>query len=102
MYDLANVKETRQLREAFGDDIILYDEHEESVVYRIVSEFLVGEQGYAVLEKEQPKKDDEPEIFRVARNAEGELEVETIDDDEEWENVSELYDEMTFPDDEQL
>jgi uncharacterized protein YrzB (UPF0473 family) len=102
MYELANVKETRQLREAFGDDIILYNEHEESVVYRIVAEFLVGEQGYAVLEKETPKKDDEPEIFRVAPNADGELEVETIDDDEEWENVSELYDEMTFPNDEQL
>ncbi|MDQ1912462.1 DUF1292 domain-containing protein [Paenibacillus sp. GD4] len=100
--DAASVKETRQLRDAFGDDIILYDEREESVVFRIVSEFLVGDQGYAVLEKENPQKDEGPEIFRVGRNAAGEPELESIVDDEEWENVSELYDEMTFPDDEKL
>ncbi|NEN83668.1 DUF1292 domain-containing protein [Paenibacillus elgii] len=93
---------TRQLRETFGDDIILYDEEQESVVYRIVSELILGDQGYAMLEKAKAGKEDEPEIYRVTRKDDGELELETIEDDDEWENVSELFDELTFPADEQL
>ncbi|MED4603539.1 DUF1292 domain-containing protein [Paenibacillus validus] len=93
---------TRQLREAYGDDIILYDEHQESVVYRIVSELVRNGQGYAMLEKAKPGKEDEPEVFRVTRNEDGELALETIEDDDEWEEVSELFDEWTFPADESL
>ncbi|TVY11961.1 DUF1292 domain-containing protein [Paenibacillus cremeus] len=102
MYQISDVKETQQLREAFGDDIILYDEQQESVVYRIKSEFILGGQGYAMLEKAKPGKEDEPEIFRVARTSENELELQTIEDDDEWENIAELFDELTFPADEQL
>ncbi|MCZ8519020.1 MULTISPECIES: DUF1292 domain-containing protein [Paenibacillus] len=93
---------TRQLRDVFGDDIILYDEKQESVVYRIASELILKGQGYAMLEKAKPGKEDEPEIFRVAAKDDGELELETIDDDDEWELVSELFDEWTFPADETL
>jgi uncharacterized protein YrzB (UPF0473 family) len=94
-------EQTRQLRDVYGDDIILYDDHQESVVYRIASELMLGDQGYAMLIKVNPGKDDEPEIFRVSRKEDGELELETIEDDEEWEDVSELFDEQTFPADEQ-
>ncbi|AEI44892.1 DUF1292 domain-containing protein [Paenibacillus mucilaginosus] len=93
---------TRQLRDVFGDDIILYDEGQESVVYRISAELMLNGQGYAMLEKATPGKEDEPEIFRVTAKADGELELETIDDDDEWENISELFDEWTFPADESM
>ncbi|MEK8131453.1 DUF1292 domain-containing protein [Paenibacillus filicis] len=93
---------TRQLRDAYGDDIILYDEQQESVVYRIVSELIWNGNGYAMLEKEKPGKSDEPEIFRVTRKGDGELELETIEDDDEWEDISELFDELLLPDDEAL
>ncbi|UUZ84468.1 DUF1292 domain-containing protein [Paenibacillus sp. P26] len=102
MYQLTDTEPTRQLREAYGDDIILYDAREESVVYRIVSEFLLGGQGYAMLEKAKPGKEDEPEIFRVSRKSDGELELETIEDDDEWDHIAELFDELTFPADESL
>ncbi|MFE5323304.1 DUF1292 domain-containing protein [Paenibacillus sp. NPDC056579] len=98
MYELKDMKETNQLRSAYGDDIILYDDREQSVAYKLLAEFLLGDQGYAVLERTQGKQE-EPELFRVT-STDGELELETIEDDDEWENVFELYDEMTFPQDE--
>jgi uncharacterized protein YrzB (UPF0473 family) len=98
LYELKDMKETNQLRSIYGDDIILYDEREQSVVYKLLAEFQLGDHGYAVLQREEPK-DDEPEIYRVTSGKDGELELETIEDDEEWENISELYDEMTFPED---
>ncbi|PZE19479.1 DUF1292 domain-containing protein [Paenibacillus xerothermodurans] len=94
MYELKDLIETDRLRREYGDDIILYDENENSVVYKLLSEFQLGERSYAVLEQE---RDGEPEIYRVIAGANGELELETIEDDDEWENVSELYDELTFP-----
>ncbi|MCZ8514655.1 DUF1292 domain-containing protein [Paenibacillus filicis] len=99
---MKDITPTNQLREAYGDDIILYDEREESVVYRIVSEFQLGDVAYAMLEKTKPGKEDEPEIYRVTRKADGEPELETIEDDEEWEQISELFDELSFPTDESL
>jgi uncharacterized protein YrzB (UPF0473 family) len=98
LFTLKDVKLTEQLRSAYGDDIIFYDENEQSVVYKLLTEFQLGDQGYAVVKRDQPPND-EPEVFRVTAGVDGELELETIDDDDEWENVSELYDEMAFPDD---
>ncbi|WP_028549812.1 DUF1292 domain-containing protein [Paenibacillus sp. UNC451MF] len=97
MYELKDMKPTNQLRSAYGDDIILYDDREQSVAYKLLAEFQLGDQSYAVLQPEKGKNE-EPEIFKVT-SYDGELELETIDDDDEWETVSELYDEMTFPQD---
>jgi uncharacterized protein YrzB (UPF0473 family) len=86
------------LRNAYGDDIILYDEQGGSTVYRLLAEFVYGNYTYAVLQSEELKKEDEDvAIFRIVENAEQQYELETIEDDEEWETVSELYDEMMFP-----
>ncbi|WP_248927332.1 DUF1292 domain-containing protein [Paenibacillus hamazuiensis] len=97
MATLNDVKETNQLRSQYGDDIILYDEQDESTVYRILAEFSLGDKSYAVLQDDQLKKEEEVAIFIVSSGPGGELELETIEDDDEWETVSELYDEMTFP-----
>ncbi|MFC5447188.1 DUF1292 domain-containing protein [Paenibacillus aestuarii] len=88
---------TDVLRNAYGDDIILSDEQSDSTVYRLLKEFVFEGKTYAVLQSEELKKEDEVEIFRVVQDAEGTYELETIDDDDEWETVSELYDEMVFP-----
>jgi len=88
---------TDVLRNAYGDDIILSDEQSDSTVYRLLKEFVFEGHTYAVLQSEALKKEDEVEIFRVVQDAEGTYELETIDDDDEWETVSELYDEMVFP-----
>jgi uncharacterized protein YrzB (UPF0473 family) len=85
------------LRKVYGDDIILFDEQNESTVYQLLAEFTYGNYIYAVLQSDELKKDDEVAIFRVVESEPEQYELETIEDDEEWETVSELYDEMMFP-----
>jgi uncharacterized protein YrzB (UPF0473 family) len=85
------------LRNVYGDDIILFDEQNESTVYQLLAEFVHGKHTYAVLQSEELKKDDEFAFFRIVESGPEQYELETIEDDEEWETVSELYDEMMFP-----
>lgn len=91
-----SVTQTSVLRNVYGDDIILLDEQNESVVYHLVMEFEHEDRKYAVLQSDDMQKDDEVELFRIAQSEDG-YELETIDDDDEWETVSELYDELAFP-----
>lgn len=93
---MSGLQTTNTLRATYGDDIILFDEQNESAAYRILAEFIHDGRGYAVLQSEALRKEDEVAIFRVVSDG-GELELENIEDDDEWETVSELYDEMTFP-----
>jgi uncharacterized protein YrzB (UPF0473 family) len=99
-YQISDVKMTNELFEQFGREIVLFDEQEESIVYTLLSEFMVGGHAYAVLQSEPLRKEDEVAIFKVVKDEQGNIELETIEDDDEWENVSEIYDEMTFPADE--
>lgn len=87
----------RTLREAYGNEIVLFDEQDESVAYRILAEFRHDGNDYAVLQSEELKKEKEVAIFKIAVSGDGEPELETIEDDDEWETVSEIYDEMSFP-----
>jgi len=96
-YQLRDVVFTNRLVETFGNDIELTDDQGHAVVYRLLKEFQLGAHGYAVLQS-QDHDDEDVEIFRVMVNADGQPELETIEDDEEWENISELYDELTLPD----
>jgi uncharacterized protein YrzB (UPF0473 family) len=91
-----NVRMTDALRSVYGDEIVLTEGDDESVPHRIVAEFAVGDRAYAVLQSEELRKEDEVEIFRVAKSPSGQWELETIEDDDEWEHVAELYDEMVF------
>jgi uncharacterized protein YrzB (UPF0473 family) len=90
-------KEIRSLRDAYGTDIILFDEQEESVIYHILYEFTLDGRSYAVLQPQGLDSDEEPLLYRIGRNESGEPELETIDDEDEWETVSEIYDEWAFP-----
>lgn len=87
----------RLLRDAFGEEIVLFDEREQSAVHRVLAEFRYGGSIYAVLQSEELRKEHEVAIFKVNVPPDGEPELETIEDDDEWETVSELYDEMAFP-----
>ncbi|MEF3303079.1 DUF1292 domain-containing protein [Paenibacillus sp. GYB003] len=87
----------RTLRDRYGDEIELTDEQDESIVHRILAEFRHGGNVYAVLQSKELAKEKEVAIFKVSASADGEPMLETIDDDDEWETVSELYDEMSFP-----
>lgn len=89
---------TSVLKEAFGPTVELEDEDGSISVYDLTAEFEINGQSYAVLQK--PGDDSgEYDILKVASSADGNLGLVTIDDDDEWENITELYDEMTFPED---
>ncbi|MNI32564.1 hypothetical protein D3C73_864820 [compost metagenome] len=89
---------TSKLKEAYGETVELEDEQGKSSVYDIIAEFEVGSRAYAVLA--DSGKGAEQEILRIVVSPDGLPELESIVDDEEWEDVSELYDELTFPADE--
>lgn len=99
MTDLSasNVKFTSRLLEAYGLLIELTDEQNEVTVYRIVSEFQIDTGTYAVLQKDNGIPEDEVEILKIIDAVDGQPELVTIDDDDEWEDVAELYDELTLP-----
>ncbi|CAJ1313982.1 DUF1292 domain-containing protein [Paenibacillus sp. PK4536] len=99
MTDLSasNVKFTSRLLEAYGLLIELTDEQNEVTVYRIVSEFQIDTGTYAVLQKDTVIPEDNVEILKIIDDADGQPELVTIDDDDEWEDVAELYDELTLP-----
>lgn len=92
------VEWSNRLKEAFGPTVELEDEEGTTSVFDLTAEFVVGDQSYAVLLKVDDDSD-EYDILKVITSPEGNLELATIDDDEEWENIAELYDELTFPQD---
>ncbi|WP_199617318.1 DUF1292 domain-containing protein [Paenibacillus alkalitolerans] len=103
-YRLQDVIRTNRLRESYGEEIALTEDGKDTAaVYRLVLEFDVGGRSYAVLQPGDERSEDAGEylLFRINGSGAGQYEIETIDDDEEWEDVSELVDEMTtrFSDD---
>jgi len=94
----SQVEWSNRLKEAFGPTVELEDEDGTTSVYDLTAEFVVGDQSYAVLLRVDDNSD-EYDILKIITSAEGNLELVTIDDDEEWENIAELYDELTFPQD---
>ncbi|MDO3409035.1 DUF1292 domain-containing protein [Saccharibacillus sp. CPCC 101409] len=96
-FSASQVVETNRLESVYGLSVELIDENAESVTYRIIREFEVGGGAYAVLQNESAGADDDVQILKIETSAEGEIQLVTIDDDDEWENVAELFDELTFP-----
>ncbi|WP_424768769.1 DUF1292 domain-containing protein [Paenibacillus sp. sgz302251] len=93
-------KRLNSLKEAFGNEIELIAEDGSLEVYDIMAEFQLGDRVYAALQSVQMRKEDEVELFRI-KDAGDELQLETIEDDEEWEAASEAYDDLLFSGDEQ-
>ncbi|WP_274362672.1 DUF1292 domain-containing protein [Paenibacillus thermotolerans] len=95
-YQLSDVKRVNRLLEAYGEEIELTEDGRNTAAsYNIVLEFEVGDRSYAVLRAVHSTGLDDYMLFRVKELGDGEYEIESIDDDDEWENISELVDEMT-------
>lgn len=90
----------KRLREVFGNDIDLVAEDGGLETFEIKAEFQLGAFVYAALQSVVMQKDDEVELFRVVLSDSGEPQLETIEDDEEWELASEAYDDLLFANDE--
>lgn len=90
---------TQTLREHYGEEIELINDEGASEAFYIKLEFVWGNVAYVALQSEAMKAEDDVEFMRVYSKND-EVELESIADDDEWEAVSEVYDDMQFLDDE--
>lgn len=89
------------LRQTYGDHVELQGEDGASESFRILAELAVNGGTYAILQSKAMEQEDEFEVFRVIANPEGEAQLETVTDEEEWELVAEAYDDSQFGSDDQ-
>lgn len=89
------------LRAIFGDVVELNGDADATESYRILAELTVSGNRYAVLQSEAMKQEDDIEVFRIVVESDGGLQLETVEDDDEWERVSEAYDDLQFGSDDQ-
>lgn len=84
-----------RIADEYGSSITLTGEDGELLNYYVVHEFQKNLQHYVALQTKEMKKQHEVDFFKVVEHN-GELEIMTIDDDDEWEEVSEAYDDIIF------
>lgn len=87
---------TDELSRRYGNRVVLTDDQGDSIDYKIAAEFQLEGRVYAALMPGHARKDGEIELFRVNYDEDGLPELTTIDDEEEWEQVSEAYDDLFF------
>ncbi|SFJ09188.1 Protein of unknown function [Paenibacillus sp. UNC496MF] len=97
---MSEVKRIAILKPVFGTEVDLIGDQGETEPYRIAAEFQLGDRAYAGLQSQSMRKDDEIAFFRILIDGEQEPELESIEDDEEWEAVAEAYDDLLFEGDE--
>ena len=89
-----------ELRQRYGDSVELQADGGAVLTYRIAAELIVADARYAILQTKEMQRDDEIEVFKIVGNSDGELELESVADEEEWELVAEAFDDMQFGSDE--
>ena len=95
-YHAPGVEEIRWLRDAYGDELVLTENGNDTETYRVLAEFTYYGRPYAVLQsRAMAKAEHDVAVFRLVKSGD-DISVETIEDDEEWETVSEVFDDMWF------
>jgi uncharacterized protein YrzB (UPF0473 family) len=89
------------LKEKFGNFVELNGHGGSAQAYRILAELAIDGHRYAILQSEAMRKDGDIEVFRVAEDGLGDLQLETVEEDEEWERAAEAFDDLQFGSDEQ-
>jgi len=84
------------LKQAYGQELELTADDGSSMLFSIKAEFKLGEAVYAALQSEAMRREDEVELFRVIGGDGSDPQLETIENDEEWEAASEAYDDLMF------
>jgi uncharacterized protein YrzB (UPF0473 family) len=98
---VSEIKRISILDPIYGTEVDLIGESGETEPFQIIAEFQLGERSYAGLQSHGMQKEDEIAFFRIVLNEGSEPELESIEDDEEWEDVAEAYDDLMFEGDEQ-
>ncbi|WP_225442488.1 DUF1292 domain-containing protein [Paenibacillus lycopersici] len=98
---MSEVKRISVLSPIYGTEVDLIGDAGETEPFQIVAEFQLGDRAYAGLQSQSMQKEDEIAFFRIVMNDGSEPELESIEDDEEWEDVAEAYDDLMFEGDDQ-
>ncbi|MFC5989216.1 DUF1292 domain-containing protein [Marinicrinis lubricantis] len=93
-YSLEDAELVTLLRDAYGTQIELEGAGEG--IYSILAEFALHHQYYAIVQNASMKKEGDIEVIRYYPSQNQEFELENVEDDEEWENISEIYDEFMY------
>lgn len=83
------------LHEHFGSEVELLNEDGAAESFTIKQEFTWGDITYVALQSDAMKAEDEVEFMRVITEGD-DIELESIVDEDEWEAVSEAYDDLFF------
>jgi hypothetical protein len=95
------VKRIKLLQEVYGWEIELVSDNGAEEIYQIAAEFELGESLYAALQTAAMKKNDELAFFQITKSG-SEYALESIEDEDEWEQAAEAYDELLFMEAEEL
>lgn len=98
---MSEVKRIAVLKPIYGTEVDLIGEEGEAEPFQIVAEFQLGNHAYAGLQSQDMQKEDEVAFFRITIQEGSDPELESIENDEEWEAVAEAYDDLLFAGDEQ-
>lgn len=93
--------ELQVLKQAYGEYVELNAEDGTTQSFRILSELALNGQHYAVLQTEAMVQEDDIEVFKVIVEEAGEIGLETVTDEDEWEQVAEAFDDIQFGSDDQ-
>lgn len=98
---MSEVERISVLKPVFGSEVELVGDEGESEPYHIVAEYRIGNQAYAGLQSAAMRKQDEVAFFRVLTGKDAEPELESIEDEDEWEAAAEAFDDLMFEGEEQ-
>jgi uncharacterized protein YrzB (UPF0473 family) len=101
VYGVPNVEQITLLKSVYGAEVELIGDAGDSEQFRIVAEFRIGGKAYAGLQSAAMRKEDDVAFFRIVENEGAEPELESIDDEDEWETAAEAFDDLMFTGDEQ-
>lgn len=94
MVEREEIQYIDRLSTMYGNTLEMTDEEGNSLVYDLLAEFQWNGNAYAVVQLNN--SDDDPDVLRITADGNGGWQLETIEEDEEWEEVIELYDEMAY------
>ncbi|MBP3961346.1 DUF1292 domain-containing protein [Paenibacillus lignilyticus] len=93
---MSEVKRISVLKDIYGTEVDLIGEEGATEPFQIIAEFQMGDSSYAGLQSHDMQKEDEIAFFRITFKEGSDPELESIESDEEWELVSEAYDDLLF------
>lgn len=98
-YPASAPKLSSSLNEHFGREVELINEEGAAESFIIKLEFVWGDISYVALQSDAMAAEDEVDFMRVITEG-TEVELESIIDEDEWEAVSEAYDDLMFANEE--